>query len=578
VGALVVVALAVAVWGYFELRHARDAVTEADEALSRLRTAVVDRDDDARRKALDDFDDAARDAGGAGGPVWSLMKQMPAVGDDVTALQAVGRSLEGTSSALPHLLDAYDGLDEVTDGSRIDLDAVTGLRAPVAEALSGFGDARAGLADVLTSGLSSSVRTRVENYRTSLDSLVTWLDAGIDVIDVLPRVLGGEGERTYLMIVQNNAEIRATGGLPGSWSVVHAADGVLTMGEQGSAQDFTIYPEDAPVGDLTDEELAVYGPEIGRYFQDPGFTPDFPRAAEIFNAFWAAEHPDVPLDGVMALDPVTLGYVMEATGPVDVDGYELSADNVIQSLLQQVYLNLDPDRQDEFFEHAAKAVFDDVTADYPELTTLLDGLVRAGTEGRLLFAPFDPTVADAISGTRVAGDLVEEGEVLPEGQENVAHVDIGLNDATGSKMSYFLRYEADADVSWCVDDVQLITGSLTMSQDIDVETAALLPSYVTGGGKYGTEPGRQLVFVRLYGPVGGTIEEISINGRPEEITKVDQVNGRPVVNLAVDVFRAEDDRITWTMKAPPGQTDGVRLGITPSVIAGDGNVTVPSAC
>ena len=38
-------------------------------------------------------------------------------------------------------------------------------------------------------------------------------------------MLGGDGPRNYLLVFQNNAEIRATGGLPGSWAEVHAEDG-----------------------------------------------------------------------------------------------------------------------------------------------------------------------------------------------------------------------------------------------------------------------------------------------------------------------------------------------------------------
>ena len=38
---------------------------------------------------------------------------------------------------------------------------------------------------------------------------------------------GADGPRDYLLVFQNNAEIRATGGLPGSWARLHAEDGKL---------------------------------------------------------------------------------------------------------------------------------------------------------------------------------------------------------------------------------------------------------------------------------------------------------------------------------------------------------------
>ncbi len=41
----------------------------------------------------------------------------------------------------------------------------------------------------------------------------------------MPAFLGADGDRNYLYVFQNNAEVRSTGGLPGNISLVHASDG-----------------------------------------------------------------------------------------------------------------------------------------------------------------------------------------------------------------------------------------------------------------------------------------------------------------------------------------------------------------
>ncbi len=64
------------------------------------------------------------------------------------------------------------------------------------------------------------------------------------------------------------------------------------------------------------------------------------------------------------------------------------------------------------------------------------GLSRAASEGRFLLAPFEEQEAAAVEGTAIAGELTGPDEDVP-------YAGVGINDATGSKMSYYLRYDAD---------------------------------------------------------------------------------------------------------------------------------------
>ena len=91
-------------------------------------------------------------------------------------------------------------------------------------------------------------------------------------------------------------------------------------------------------------------------------------------------------------------------------------------------------------------------------------------------------------------------------------MDIGVNDATGSKMSYYLRYRASVDAQSCEDDRQQLSGRLTVSQTISPSQAERLPDSVTGGGNNGIEPGLQVVLFRIYSPYEGSISDIMIDG------------------------------------------------------------------
>ena len=93
-------------------------------------------------------------------------------------------------------------------------------------------------------------------------------------------MVGADGPRDYLLVFQNNAEIRATGGLPGAWARVHAQDGKLTIVEQGAGGDFG--ERATPVLALSKPERAVYG-QVTMYarMQTRPITAKMARAVRI---------------------------------------------------------------------------------------------------------------------------------------------------------------------------------------------------------------------------------------------------------------------------------------------------------
>lgn len=138
-----------------------------------------------------------------------------------------------------------------------------------------------------------------------------------------------------------------------------------------------------------------------------------------------------------------------------------------------------------------------------------------------------------------------------------------LNDATGAKMSYYLRFDAQVDAVSCVGGVQGLTGRVRLRSDAPSD-AATLPDYITGGGTYGIDPGTQLVIVRLYGPRGGTVTDLQLQGMPVESDVVQQ-DGRPVASAVVQLAPGEEFDLTWRMKSGPGQTDAVQVSASPGI-------------
>ena len=572
VAVLLLLLVATVLWigwqGYHALRDLEAAEASADD----LRDSLTNGDPAVRDRAIADLQESAHSARQrTDGPIWGAMTHLPFVGDDVRGVRAVSSSLDTLATdAVPPLVTTVDGLDGITTKGRIDLDAVERLEKPVHQANAALAVADADVADLDSSGYVGPLKSRFDKYVELVGDAARGLAAGDKTVSVLPTMAGSDGPRNYLMIFQNNAEIRATGGMPGSWALLHADHGKLSMVQQGTASDFG--ERESPILPLSKAEVAVYDKQLGTYFQDANFTPDFPRAAELWSARWEERFPGTDLDGVLSLDPIAMSYLLDGTGPIRAGGQTLTEDNIVESLLNRPYVELEPQQQDALFAETAKALFDAVTSDLAAPVDFVSGLDRAAREGRFRVASFDADVQSELAGTGVEGALTGDDGATP-------HVDIGLNDATGSKMSYYLRYWPDLSATGCTDGRQSMAGSLTLNQSISPRDAAALPVSVTGGGGYGTERGSQLVLIRLYGPFGGTLENVRLDGKKLDADlRVVDLDGRPVGTVVVLLSNREDAVLTWTMYSGSGQTGDVRQSVTPSVQLGGQKSRYSTAC
>ncbi|TNM44152.1 DUF4012 domain-containing protein [Nocardioides albidus] len=570
VGGGLVLVLA-ALWAAWQVYQVNRDLTDAVDHGRAIQAAVEARDSDALDEELEALRTSSESAADrTSGFTWSVLTKLPLVGDDA-------RGVEVTSAVLHDL--ARDGVGPLAiasaqfeellpHGGAIGVGAARRLQEPVARAERAFRTADRTLSEVDTNGFVSRLDGQFSDFSKQVSDAARALRTARLTADLMPAVLGEDGPRTYLLAFQNNAELRSTGGLPGAVAFLEADHGKISMVRQASGGSFP--PLASPVLPLTDAEQDLYGDVLGTYFVDAGMTPDVPRAAELMRAHVGREYPGMRLDGVIMVDTVALSYLLDATAPVQVDGVAISGENVVDELLHKTYLRLDSVAQDAFFAEVAKQVFERMTGGVDNPDALLRGLARAAGERRLFLHLFDEDEQDRIAGTLVAGELT------PAAASSRPRIDVALNDTTGSKMSYYLRTETDIRATSCVGDVQAYSAKMRLRSAAPPD-AASLPADVTGGGFYGITPGTQLVTLRIFGPVGGKLAEVSWNGKPLELVHVEQ-DGRPVGMTYIQLDPGQVADLAWTMRSGEGQTGATALAMTPTMEKKDGARMVASAC
>ncbi len=539
----------------------------AQSAADRLRSAIADDDQEAQRRAIDDLRQAADGAADhASGPLVGALTHAPVVGDDVRGVRVLSTTLSDLAEeGIEPLLETREDLDSIVANGRVDVDRLAAMQGSIVRAHRAFDAASDEIGDVDSSGFVDRLRHRFDDYAEVLDDASSALAAADTAARVVPHVVGADGPVSYLLIFQNNSEIRATGGMAGAWALVHADRGELTMEKQGTGGAFP--HKLVKVLPLSHAERELYGARFAKYFQRSNSTPDFPRAAAIWREHWDKRFREMPIDGIIAFDPVAMSYLLDGIGPLEIDGRTLEQDTLVPALLNQPYFDFTDNRlQDAFLARTARSIFDDLVDGIESPASLVDGLRRAAGEGRLLVSSFDDSVQAELEGTDVVGEFRTEPSRTP-------YVDIGIDALNGTKMSYYLRYDAVVEPRFCPADRQQMDGTVTLHQVISRKQAMRLPTTITGTVK----DGQQWVGVGIYGPVGGTITDIRLDGVPLD-APVYSLDGRPAARVQVEIDSIEERAITWSMETGPDQTGDVELWMTPGILPGPNTRTFAGSC
>lgn len=557
VAAVVVLAAAAAGWMGWRGLQAREELTAAERQVALVQDQLTDGAAAAATDTLTQLQartTRAREL--TSDPLWAVAAVLPLIGDDVTAVREVTAVVDDVAqAALPPLVDAAAALDpqalRPVDGA-IDLEPLRAA-APRIELAHGTMTRARDAADAIElDGVDARLAGPVRDLRAQLHEATRTTATAARAAALLPPMLGADGPRTYLVLFQNNAEVRALGGIPGALAVLRADAGRIELVSQASASDLPRFEE--PVLPLTEEQRAVYGDRLGGYVQDVTLTPDWDTSAALAREMWRRTTGE-QVDGVLSVDPVALSYLLEATGPLPLaTGGRLEAGNAVDLLLSQVYSRYArPQQQDLFFAAVAAQVLSALTSGTGEPAALVDQLARAAGERRLLVWSADETENELLAGTVVASPLPDD-EAAPV-------FGVYLNDGTGAKMGYYLRHHVTLTRRCPVGAQQQYDVELRLGSTAPADAAAL-PEYVTGAGVFGVRPGTVRTVVRFYGPAGATMDAMTRDGQPVGYLP-QRERGRPVGTVRVDLAPGESTALV--LRVDDDSPGPARVRTTPGI-------------
>lgn len=253
-----------------------------------------------------------------GDPLLRVVGQLPAIETEFQVANELTRSLVRLTRVGSHFLNTISRPSErgwrdvLYDHGRVDLvglkriaKGTAALQAELASIRSELDDLPAPFSDLLQHAVTAA-RSKVNKAHEMTRKASLMLSA-------LPSLLGANGPRSYLIAFQTPTEARGAGGMIGFLGVFSAHRGALELTQLAPARRFTRLVRgsiDAPRW-----FLRLYGRSAVRDIRQVNQSPNFPVTSKLLlNLYERAVEKD--LDGVIAVDPIALGTLTKATGPI----------------------------------------------------------------------------------------------------------------------------------------------------------------------------------------------------------------------------------------------------------------------
>ena len=511
--------------------------------------------------ALQEQSGAARRA--TADPGWWLGRQTPYAGANLSAVRQIAIAIDDLArQAFPALLRVDLGGLVPREG-RLDLTGLRAVTTDLVEVDKTVQRTRTDLAAVPGDRLVGQVRQALEGLRGEIDRLAAITSAADRASRLLPPLLGVDGPRRYLLVSQNSAELRATGGMFGAYAVIEANQGRMKMGAQGASGSMGRFTKPLKI---PAEQRALWGDLPGIYPADVNLSPHFPTSAALYREMYR-RHSGQTVDGVLAVDPVVLSYLLRATGPVRVPGgVSLSTENAVKTLLSDTYQRMGTEEQDTFFVAAAATVFDTLFAKNVDPNGLLSVFDRSMQERRILFWSARPEEQQKFGDSRMAGTLPE--------QDTVPTVGVFLNDGSGAKLGYYLRQSADLVVGDCQAD-----GRRELSLRVSLRSTAPasgLSESVLGLAQAG-DPYTARTLVSVYGPAGGAVLDTRLDGAETSVGTGTE-RRRQVATVNVEVGPGGTRTLEVSLLTGKTSSGTAELWLTPTATPWTTQVVTAPSC
>src|SRR3989344_819415 len=297
------------------------------------------------------------------------------------------------------------------------------------------------------------------------------LSQGERVLGILPDLVGEKQQRTYLVVFQNSAELRPTGGFIGSYATVRF--------DQGRMLDYKIndiYTADGQMkGQVAPpDEILHYLGQPNWYMRDANFAADFPLSAK--RLLWFLEkETGQSVDGVVAVNLGAVQKILSAVGPVEIEGAgKITGENFFEKAEYASEINFFPGstQKRDFLGEVANGILRKLGSSETEWTGLAAAVTLALREKDVMFYSNSAAEQKVFEANGWAGSIDQDFCRTAGGNcFSLVEAHFGAN-----KANYFVKERIRGEI--------MVDKGGKVAQEVTVEFKNESPSESWPGGKY----------------------------------------------------------------------------------------------
>jgi hypothetical protein len=359
------------------------------------------------------------------------------------------------------------------------------------------------------------------NFSNIKNEITTAVSAG-------PILAGADKPRKYLISFQNSAEARGTGGILGAYALIELDKGNLKILQTGSnASLAAISSREIPIV-MPAEFLKLYGknPAI---LQNSNLSPHFPYGAQVWLGLWKARYGE-QLDGVIAVDPIALSYVLRATGEITLkSGEKITSENVVEETLKNAYerYEKDNDARKQYLVDIMNATAAKLTkGEYSKIKmakALRDGIKA----NRILVYSTNKDAQEKLAAVKLGGELGLDAN--NEYRTVIQNID-------ASKLDYYLDRSVEIESKSCEKDRQTqVRIRVTNTLKTGVGLSPYVLTRADKGKPASLVTGAHRFKVFIYGPTNAKLVSVSRENRTADLGGASVERKRPIYVADVDL-------------------------------------------
>lgn len=358
----------------------------------------------------------------------------------------------------------------------------------------------------------------------------------------IPAIFGNEKKRSYAFILQNNQELRPTGGFMDAVAILTFEKGMMV-----DHQLYTGYELDKKMLGEVDapSEITKATGEKQFAFYDANWSPDFPTSATTIEWF-LGKILNKNIDGVMTIDLFGVQKLLEVTGPLDLPEYNevITHKNLLERLeFHSEVVLLETEKNHDYrkvlFSHLLDRI---ILLPEDKIPALLTALHTTAGDKSVLLSFADPQEAQMVqnlgwSGSQLVPHCPGEFSSTECFMDHLMQVEanVGIN-----KANYYLKRAIDHSIE--VSSTQAVH-----AHTISYENTAQLDAWPKGPYKN---------YLRVYLPSSAQKVSITVEGQqlPEsQITRTTEKDFL-VVGSIIEVPIKSQRQVTVSYAVPLSPT------------------------